>query len=83
MLDKLAAIEVRFNEVEQRLADPAAMADMKQFAQLNREYKELKVISEAYHSYKLLMDNIESAKKVLATEKDGQGRVGRTASETA
>lgn len=70
MLDKLAAIEVRFNEVEQRLADPAAMADMKQFAQLNREYKELKVISEAYHSYKQLMDNIESAKKVLATEKD-------------
>lgn len=70
MIDKLAAIEERFKDVEQRLADPAAMADMKLFAQLNREYKELKVISEAYHSYKQLLENIESAKRVLATEKD-------------
>lgn len=70
MIDKLAAIEERFKDVEQRLADPAAMADMKLFAQLNREYKELKVISEAYHSYKQLLENIESAKQVLATEKD-------------
>jgi peptide chain release factor 1 len=70
MIDKLAAIEERFKDVEQRLADPAAMADMKLFAQLNREYKELKVISEAYHSYKQLLENIDSAKQVLATEKD-------------
>jgi peptide chain release factor 1 len=70
MIDKLAAIEERFKDVEQRLADPAAMADMKLFAQLNREYKELKIISEAYHSYKQLLENIESAKRVLATEKD-------------
>ncbi|MCU0432599.1 MAG: peptide chain release factor 1 [Bacteroidia bacterium] len=70
MLDKLAAIEERFKDVEQRLADPAAMADMKLFAQLNREYKELKIISEAYHSYKQLLENIDSAKRVLATEKD-------------
>jgi peptide chain release factor 1 len=70
MLDKLAAIEERFKNVETLLSGPAAMADMKQFAQLNREYKELKRISEVYHNYRLLLDNISSARQVLTTEKD-------------
>lgn len=70
MIDKLAAIEERFKDVEQRLSEPSAMSDMKQFAQLNREYKELKGISEVYHTYKQLLENISSARQVLSVEKD-------------
>lgn len=70
MLEKLAAIETRWKEVEDQLTEPSVMSDMKLFAKLNKEYKDLKVIVEAYHKYRLLLENITSAKKVLATEKD-------------
>ncbi len=70
MLDKLAAIEKRWKDVELLISDPAIMSDMKQFAKLNKEYKDLRVVVDAYHEYRQLLDNISSAKKVLATEKD-------------
>ncbi|MGL4596035.1 MAG: peptide chain release factor 1 [Bacteroidia bacterium] len=70
MLDKLAAIEQRFLDVEGKLAEPGVLNDMKVFAQLNREYKELKVIVGVYHEYRQLVGNIESARNVLATERD-------------
>jgi len=47
---------------------------MKQFTKLNKEYKDLKVIVNAYHEYKNLLENIESAKAVLMTEKDEEFR---------
>jgi peptide chain release factor 1 len=47
---------------------------MKRFAQLNREYKGLKLIVDEYYIYKNLLGNIESAKGVLATEKDEEFR---------
>src|SRR6476620_10772977 len=70
MLEKLAAIETRWKEVEQQLSEPSALADMKLFAKLNKEYKDLKVIVEEYYKYRNLLENITSTKKVLATEKD-------------
>src|ERR1041385_7772040 len=70
MLDKLAAIEKRWQTVELQLSDPASMSDMKLFAKLNKEYKELTAVVEQYHVYRQLLENISSAKKVLATEKD-------------
>ncbi|HTL83159.1 MAG TPA: peptide chain release factor 1 [Bacteroidia bacterium] len=70
MLEKLAAIEARWKEVESQLSEPGVLSDMKQFAKLNKEYKDLKVIVEEYHKYRNLIENIASTKKVLATEKD-------------
>ena len=70
MLEKLAAIETRWKEVEQLLSDPNVISDMKQFAKLNKEYKDLKLIVENYHEYRLVLENITSAKNVLSTEKD-------------
>ena len=52
LLDKLEAIKNRFEDVEREISSPEAMSDMKRFAQLNREYKELQVIVEKYALYK-------------------------------
>jgi peptide chain release factor 1 len=41
---------------------------------LNREYKNLRPIVDAYYSYKNVLDNMESTKEVLATEKDEEFR---------
>ena len=47
MLEKLEAIKRRFEDVEVELSSPTAMSDMKRFAQLNKEYKELsKIVAE-------------------------------------
>src|ERR1035437_4974741 len=74
MLDKLKAIETRWKEVEKELINPNIMDDMKRYAQLNREYKELKYIVDEYHIYRNVMSNIDSAKEVLANEKDEEFR---------
>lgn len=70
MLDKLAAIEHRWKDVELQLSDPSSMSDMKKFALMNKEYKDLGRIVEAYHEYRNVVGNIASAKNVLAVEKD-------------
>lgn len=70
MLDKLDAIKRRYNDVEVKLSDPATMSDMKKFATLNKEYKDLKEIVDMYQSYKNVLDNLTAAQEILDTEKD-------------
>ena len=40
MLDKLEAIKNRFDEVSELIVDPNIISDMKQYIQLNKEYKD-------------------------------------------
>lgn len=70
MLEKLEAIRKRYIAVEESLSDPATLADMKLFAKLNKEYKELKEIVETGERYKRTLHNLQAAKDILASEKD-------------
>jgi peptide chain release factor 1 len=70
MLDKLEAIEQRYVQIEEQLSAPEALADIKLFAKLNKEYKELGKIHKAYLEYVNLTSNIQSAKDILHKEKD-------------
>lgn len=74
MLDKLEAIKERWETVEGELSSPTAMSDMKRFAQLSKEYKDLTVIVEEYKIYKNIMSNIDTNREILATEKDEEFR---------
>jgi peptide chain release factor 1 len=74
MLNKLEAIVGRYQEVEMLLSDPGTVADMKRFKSLNKEYKDLGRVVEAYHQYKNIVDNLESAKHVLNNESDSDFR---------
>lgn len=74
MLDKLEAIHQRWKDVENELSSPDAMADMKRFAQLNKEYKDLARIVDEYKIYRNILSNIDSNKEILATEKDEEFR---------
>jgi peptide chain release factor 1 len=74
MLDKLEAIKQRWEDVEIQLGDPAAVSDMKRFARLNKEYRDLSPVVAKYREYKNLTDNIASAKELLKTEKDEEMR---------
>ena len=74
MLQKLQFIKERWEEVERELSNPAVMGDMKRYAQLNKEYKELGKIVEEYNIYSNVMSNIEANRGLLATEKDDEMR---------
>ncbi|UKN03874.1 peptide chain release factor 1 [Paracrocinitomix mangrovi] len=70
ILPKLEAIKIRFDEVGQKIVDPEIIADMSRYVKLNKEYKDLEVIVNAYIKYKNVIDNIESSKEMLAETKD-------------
>lgn len=74
MLDKLEAIKLRWEDVEEQLSNPDVIQDMKRFAALNREYKELGKIVEEYKVYKNVVSNIEANKEILSNEKDQELR---------
>ena len=74
ILDKLEAIKNRWEEMGEQMNDPAVMADMKKFVKLNKDYRELEPIVNAYKEYKKLLSDIDSAKEVLENEKDPEFR---------
>ncbi len=74
MLDKLEGVKIRFDEVSQMISDPEVIADMKRYVKLNKEYKDLEPIIQAYNEYKTVLDNIQSAKEMLTEEKDEEMR---------
>jgi peptide chain release factor 1 len=65
MVDKLEAIQDRYYYLEEKLSDPEVLADMKQFAKINKEYKDLTLIVDTFKRYKLVASNLESAKEML------------------
>ncbi|MFO7843968.1 MAG: peptide chain release factor 1 [Bacteroidales bacterium] len=74
ILDKLEGIKLRFEEVGQLITDPDIIADMKRYVKLNKEYRDLEPIIEAYREYKNILSNIQTAKDILAKEKDEEMR---------
>ena len=70
MIEKLAAIKQRYQDVELKLSDPAVISDMRQFKKLNIEYRNLEPVVAIFEEYKKVLNNIESAQEVLKTEKD-------------
>jgi peptide chain release factor 1 len=70
MLDQLEAIRERFDEVAQQIVQPEAVSDQKRFMKLSKEYKDLEKIVNQYQAYKQLLEEIDNAKQIIATEKD-------------
>jgi peptide chain release factor 1 len=74
MIDKLQALKDKFDNIAERLTDPTLIANQKQYTQLNREYKELQPIIDAFEQYKILLSNIENNKNIIANESDEEFR---------
>ena len=74
MLEKLEAIYKRWEEIGEQMNNPEVVADMKRYIKLSKDYKELQPIVDAYKKYKNILDNLESTKEMLKTEKDEEFR---------
>ncbi len=66
MLDKLKAIEQRYQEVEDRLADNDTYADPALAAKLNQEQKELAPLMEAYRIYLQTQKTLEESQELFS-----------------
>ncbi|MFH0896163.1 MAG: peptide chain release factor 1 [Bacteroidota bacterium] len=74
LLEKLEHIYKRWIEVGNMLVQPDVMSDMKQYVRLNKEYKDLKPIADAYLEFKGVIDSIAYSKEVISKEKDEEFR---------
>ena len=70
LLTKVLSLQDKFASLQEQLSSPDVMSDMKKYVQLNKDYKELEPIIKAGLDYKKMLDNLASAKELLATEKD-------------
>jgi len=66
MLDKLAAVESRYEEICARSEQPDFYADPKKAAGFLREKNELEPIIEAYRAYRQAQQDMEDAQELMA-----------------
>lgn len=70
MIDKLEAIQARFDKLGIALTNPEVVADNKEFTKTSKEYKKLEPIINAYKRYRNCIDTIAFGKEVLEMESD-------------
>lgn len=70
ILEKLEGVKIRFEEVAQQITDPEVISDVKRFVKLNKEYRDLEPLIGTLEEYKNVISNIDSAKEIIANEKD-------------
>ena len=74
ILLRLDGLKLKYEEIGQKLTDPEVIADVKQFVQLTKEYKELEPIIETSERYRTAVANLAEAKDILANDKDEEMR---------
>ena len=65
MFENLAGVEGRYLELEQQLADPEVVSDIKQYTSLLKEHKNMTPIVETYRVYKKAEEDLDEAKAIL------------------
>lgn len=70
LLKKLEEIYKRWLAIGEEITKPDVMENMKRYIKLNKDYKDLQPVVDAYKTYENVLSNIAHSKEVLATEKD-------------
>lgn len=72
LVEKIEGLKSKFEEIQNQLAEPSVMANMKKFVQLNKDYKELEPIVKAGEKYKQMLKDYDAAKDLVVNEKDDE-----------
>lgn len=71
MIEQLVEqIEARFAALEKEMADPAVIGDRQRYAEVGREYRELEPARRLAGEYRVLKDDLEGARELLAEDGD-------------
>src|SRR5437762_3838137 len=65
MLERLAGLEEEYQQVAERMNDPAVLTDQRALRDTGRRLKELEPIVAAYQAYKSAMDDVGAAREML------------------
>ena len=72
MLQQLEKVKERFEQITALMAAPDVAADIKQYAKLNKEYKDLAKIVDVYNRYTTNIAHTQSAQTMLQHESDAE-----------
>lgn len=70
LLDKLAFMENKYDELSVKISDPSIMANQNEWRKLCKEHAELEVKVNAYKEYKKVTEDLAANKEMLAEEND-------------
>ena len=65
MLERLKAIDERYQELEKELADPEVYSNMNKMKSLSKEKRDLEETVECYHQYQKTLKGIEEDKELV------------------
>lgn len=68
LLERLKAVEKRFQEIVRQLGDPAVIGDQPRFQRLAKSHADLEPVVEAYRRYRDLLTHAEEARAMLQGE---------------
>ncbi|MCA9975080.1 MAG: PCRF domain-containing protein, partial [Anaerolineales bacterium] len=70
MLEKIAKVVARYDEIEKQMADPAVIADYTRLNELAQERSEMSDLVEAYHQHQQLEKELSEARELWELETD-------------
>ena len=74
MLEKLAEVESRYDEIESLMGDPAIAVDFERVAELAKERSSLQAIVDAYRQYQKQAQDLAGARELLQSADDPEMR---------
>ena len=70
MIERLAIVKQRFDEVSDLIIQPEIIADQKRYIALNREYKDLSALMEKRNHYLKLSQRLKDAEEIISDGSD-------------
>ncbi|MBM3463060.1 MAG: peptide chain release factor 1 [Armatimonadetes bacterium] len=81
MLDKLASLEARYEQLQEKMCDPAVLADSNAYREVTRECRDMEELVTAWRAYKSLDNELNDWAELILLEESHAERA-RMESET-
>jgi peptide chain release factor 1 len=72
MLEKLQIVKQRFDEVSDLIIQPDVILDQKRYVQLNKEYKDLRILMEKRELYVNYHNNMQESQEIIEDGSDAE-----------
>ena len=78
MLERLADLEREYEDVLQKLADPAVIKDQRALRDVSRRHKQLEPIVQRYREYRAALDQLSEAKQMFGDSSGDDREIWRS-----